>query len=260
MRKGTRYARKLKQLHSALMRGAPAVDADDLADPTEQLIVAVLSQEMPGARARKALKRINRDMADYNELRVSTPAEISESVGQLVPRSVQRAKELLRLLNAVFRREYVVSLDTLRNKGVRETRQYLESLDGATPYVVASVVLWSLGGHAVPVNDVTLAWLVKQGAIDPQAAAAEVHSFLDHHVPANDDRAFALVMEAQAAARSGAVGSEGNEGGSGRSRAAAAGKGGPKAKPSRSVVRGRSSRVARKGAAGGEDRSKGSGT
>jgi endonuclease III len=258
MRKGTRYARKLKQVHAALMRGAPAVDAEESTDPTEQLIIAVLSQETPSTRARKALKRINRDMADYNELRVSTPAEISESVGQLVPRSVHRAKELLRLLNAVFRREYVVSLEMLRNKGVRETRQYLESLDGATPYVVASVVLWSFGGHAVPVNDVTLVWLVKQGAVDPQATAAEAHSFLDHHIPADEDRAFALALEAQAAARSSPVGGEGSEGessASGRSKAAV--KGGPRAKSVRSAAaaRSRSPRTAKKGAPAGDDRS-----
>lgn len=198
MKKGTHYAKKLKAAYGKIRGIAGAKPDDESVDPVSQLILAILSQEATLKRAQRALKQITDDMVDFNELRVSTPAEVSDSIGKHVPRSIERAKALLRLLNAVYEREYAISLDSLGSKGVREMKSYLESLEGITPYVSASVLLWSLGGHAIPVNDIALDYLRKQGLVEPDASAAEVQAFLERHVSAADAKEFCLDLEAAA--------------------------------------------------------------
>jgi endonuclease III len=201
MRKGTEYAKKLKKAYSKFRSGHVPPEALEPSEPVEQLLLAALSQETTAAVGRAALTRINEEVVDYNELRVSAPGEIAELIGDSIPRSTQRAKVMIRLLNAIFAREYAVSLDSLKSKGLRDAKQYLESLDGATPYVIASVLLWSLGGHAIPVNKVVLDFLAKHDLIDPNASDAEVQSFLERHVSAADARTFCLDLEAYAASR-----------------------------------------------------------
>ena len=204
MKRGTHYAKKLKRAYSKFRGCAARRSIPEPTPPVEQLILAVLSQETSLSRARKAAKQLNEDMIDYNELRVSTPAEISESIDRHVPRAVQCAKALIRLLNAIYRTEYAVSLDSLTSKGIREVKSSLERLEGITPYVTASVLLWSLGGHAVPINDPVLEFLKKQELVDPRASCAEVQSFLERHISAAEARSFCLDLEAYATSRAGA--------------------------------------------------------
>ena len=199
MKQGTLYAKKLKTAHNKF-RGCSACEpGEESTDPIEQVILAVLSQEIPTARACKAARQLHHDVVDFNELRVSTPAEVAAGISRHVPRAVQRAKRILSMLNAIYKREYTVSLDSLRGKGVREIKGYLESLDGVTPYVTASVLLWSLGGHAIPVNDPTLEFLKQMNLVDPDATGAEVQAFLERHVSAADAKSFCLDLEVYAA-------------------------------------------------------------
>ncbi len=195
MKNGTLYGKKIKQAYSKF-RGERTSEPPDVRPPVEQLILAVLSQETSLDRAEKAFSQILDDMVDYNELRVSTPAEVSSSISKHIPRSVQRAKTLLTVLNAVFQLEYTISLEHLSSKGVREIKSYLSDLDGITPYTMASVMLWSLGGHAIPVNDVALEFLKENDLVDANASSAEVQSFLERHVSSSDAKEFCMDLDA----------------------------------------------------------------
>ncbi|GJM24731.1 MAG: hypothetical protein DHS20C16_11460 [Phycisphaerae bacterium] len=195
MKNGTLYAKKIKQAY-AKFRGSRTNEPPDVRPAVEQLILGVLSQETSLARAEKALSQILDDMVDYNELRVSTPAEVSSSIGKHIPKSVQRAKTLLTVLNSVYQLEYTISLDHLASKGVREVKSYLSELDGMTPYAMASVMLWSLGGHAIPVNDVSLEFLKENDLVDANASGAEVQSFLERHVSSADAKDFCMDLDA----------------------------------------------------------------
>jgi len=216
MKQGTLYAKKLKKAQSRF-RGCGAQSAPQVNDPIEHLIIAVLSQETSVQRAERAMRQLRTEMVDYNELRVSSPAEISAALQNHIPHPVQRAKALLALLNAIYRKQYAVSLDGLASRGVREIKNYLDGLDGITPYVSAYLLLWVLGGHAIPVNAPTLEALRRDGLVDPAADVAEVQAFLERHVSSADARDFARDLAAYAGsggrAASASAGSANNGGG-----------------------------------------------
>jgi len=198
MKNGTLYAKKLKKALPRI-RSAAGRASQECTDPIELLIIAVLSQEASVARAEKALRVLRENLVDYNELRVSSPAEITASIHEHIPRPVQRAKAMIGLLNAIYRTQYGVSLDGLSGRGVREIRGFLERLNGITPYVVAFMMLYGLGGHAIPVNDPTLDMLRREGLVNPESDVAEVQAFLERHVSAAEARDVARGLEAWAA-------------------------------------------------------------
>ena len=55
-------------------------------------------------------------------------------------------------------------------------------------------MLWSFGGHAIPVSDPLLASLRAADLIHPTATRAEVQAFLERNINAAQAKEFCLVM------------------------------------------------------------------
>lgn len=203
MRNGTEYAKRVKRLFKQLQPTVKDAETGEPTDPTEQLIFAMLAVSSTPEQAGRAQRRLRERMVDYNELRVSSPAEISAMIRDLVPGSLDRSRALIDTLNAVYQSEHEVDLSRLRSMGIRDAKRYLEELDGVEAYAVASVLLWSLGGHAVPVSDRMLEVLREEEMIDPESDAGEVQSFLERHISASDAKLFCMAMDEYVASKKG---------------------------------------------------------
>ncbi len=198
MKHGTAYAKRVKRVYAQIKKLSKPPKICGASDPLDQLVLSVLSQETTLGNASKAFNKLLHVMVDLNELRVSSPREIADVIAPYIPNSRTCASRLVKLLNEVFNRENALNLETLRSMGKREAKHRLEELAGIEPYHVASVVLWSLGGHAIPVNAKLLAALRKDELVEPNASVAEVQSFLERHIPPAEAKTFCLTMAALA--------------------------------------------------------------
>ncbi|MFQ5413568.1 MAG: hypothetical protein ACE5E6_03820 [Phycisphaerae bacterium] len=201
MKHGTRYAAKLKQAYARIRRtaGKPKIGEPD--GPLHRLAIGILAVHSTDDAAARALDNLLSSMTGWNEVRVSTPGEIALAMGDVIPDGAARAVELARALHAVFANENRLSLDRLGSLPRRDARHYLESLDGVGPFAVASVMLWSLGAHAIPVSDHLLAALRAADLVHEEADRAEVQAFLERHVPASGAREFCAIMNSKAACK-----------------------------------------------------------
>lgn len=193
MKEGTRYAAVFKKAYTKLKQCAEVLPVPEPDEPIRRLALAILGVSAGETAARKALDRAFSIVLDWNELRVSNPDEVCRAVGDGIDRA--HCERLIRALRSIYMRENRVSLDRLRNLGRREARQYLETLDGVDEYAAASVVLWSLGGHAIPVDDKLLAALRSGDLVHPEATRAEVQAFLERHISANDAKQTCLILQ-----------------------------------------------------------------
>jgi endonuclease III len=194
MKNGTQYALAFKKVFSKLKQSAERPEPPPADDPVRRLAVSILGREAGDEAGERALERIFGTMLDWNELRVSSAEEVERAMGNAVPNAQERARELLRALHAVYYKENKVSLDRLKALGRREAKQYLEALDGVDPYAAASVVLWSLGGHAIPVDDRVWNALREAGVVHPEADRAEVQAFLERHISASDAKQSCVIL------------------------------------------------------------------
>ena len=194
MKDGTRYAAQVRKVYSKLRQQAPEWKGPEGDDPIRQLAVAILSRECNEEVAQRAVDRLLNSMASWNEVRVSTPAEVQRCLGNTIPHVLARCKHLITTLQSVYDRENRLSLDRFRNLGRREARQRLEELDGVDELIAASVMLWSLGGHAIPVSDKLLEALHRAELIHPSADRAEVQAFLERNISATEAKEFCRVM------------------------------------------------------------------
>jgi len=153
-------------------------------DPIDEFVFSFLLWDAPEARADAAMKRIMAETSDFNDLRVSLPHEIAGILGARYPRVEERALRLRLALNEIFRRENAVSLESLRSRGKKEARDYLQTLEGAPPFVCERVALLCLGGHAAPVDERMLDALVHAGALDDAATVEDAVALLGRHIKA----------------------------------------------------------------------------
>ncbi|UCF35172.1 MAG: hypothetical protein JSV78_07680 [Phycisphaerales bacterium] len=195
MKDGTKYAGRLKKKFAEL-RAVFSEDAvlDEPTPPLDQLCTSILGMETGEKKARQAIERCFQKMVDWNELRVSTPEELQEATGLANEGGRGPCRDVIRALSAIYARENALSLDHLKAMPRRGARQYLESLDGVDAYAAASVMLWSLGGHAIPVNKQLVAVLREADLVHPDASRREIQAFLERNVSAADGRAFCLAM------------------------------------------------------------------
>lgn len=195
MKEGTRYAANFKRAYNKLRQAARAPRIPEPVDPIRGLATAVLGVECGDKVASRAIDRAFDSMLDWNELRVSSVNEVEKAMGSAIPQVRARCELLLSALAAIFQREDRMSLERLSGLGRREAKHYLESLDGVDDYAVASVMLWSLGAHAIPVNDPLLEALRDAELVHPAANRGEVQAFLERHVPAAKAKETCLILQ-----------------------------------------------------------------
>lgn len=201
MKHGGDYAKRLRQLFNRLVRkfGKPTIPEPP--DPLEQLLVAILGSNTSHYKGFTAFKKLREQMVDLNELRVTPVSELAKIISPLVPQAEMKAQRIVDALNDIRRRHDTLDLSFLKQRGRREAREYLESLEGVDRYAAASVALFSLGGHAIPVDELTLQMLRKDEVVDPAADLPAVQSFLEHHIGASDAAVFSLLLDRYAASR-----------------------------------------------------------
>jgi endonuclease III len=194
MKRGSEYAKRIKQLYQRLIRKFGKPELPEPTDPIHQLIVGILSENTAESKATSLFKRICEQMVDLNELRVTPPMELADLIGSSVPQGREKAYRVIRVLNEVRARQDALDLSFLKQRGRREAREYLESLEGVGLYAAASVMVHSLGGHAIPVDFLTIYVLRKEDVVEGSANQAEVQGFLERNVAAADTPSFVALL------------------------------------------------------------------
>jgi endonuclease III len=185
MKTAGKYAEELRSLFRKLVREEKPPEKT-AQEPLKALVRAAMSFDMPDARAEEAMKAIDGEFVDLNELRVATELEVQELLGSKYPAIELRVTMITRCLNTIFEREHTLSLERLRTVSKRDARQFLRELPDVHPFVESYVMLMSFDGHAVPVDELMLAYLREQDVVDPQTPLAEIHRFIEHHVKAEE--------------------------------------------------------------------------
>ncbi|RJP36636.1 MAG: hypothetical protein C4547_07005 [Phycisphaerales bacterium] len=191
MKNGTLYSKRVKKHFARLLKPPPAPPAD----PLDALAASILGREAGYPAGKRCLDRLLETFVNYNEARVCSPEDLAGMLGNRLPHAGQRCAELRQALNDVFERENRMSLDRLKSMKIKEARQFLATIDGVDEYTVASVILRSLGGHAIPVDDAAWALLRERDLVDPDATRGEIQGFLERAISASDAQAFCHTLE-----------------------------------------------------------------
>jgi len=187
----TDKVKRLESIRSALRRRYGDEPSTPVTHPVEHAIRTILGEEVTRDAVEKAIDRLRRHFADWNDLRVSRPREIREVLGASFPRAGHKARVIPRLLDQVFKQHNSMVWDFLESMGKVETRAYFEKLDEVRPFVAATIARDSAGAHAFPVDHDVARVLGRLAIVDPAAESeADMQALLERAVKSN--RAFEL--------------------------------------------------------------------
>jgi endonuclease III len=182
MKNAKEYEKKVKKLLGKLPK---AKGAETFENPIERLVFAILEADASSGQARKAMKALEEEYVDLNELRVSPTKEITEAIGRDYPFARDRADTILHVLGSVYERNFAMNLDALADLPKRQLRRYLTEL-GLDPYAEGVLASQAFGAHAIPVDQSLVDCLKIEELIHPDSDVADVQGFLERIISQKD--------------------------------------------------------------------------
>src|SRR3954470_2197509 len=165
-------------------------------EPLKALVRGAMSYDVADARADEAMRAIDREFVDLNELRVATDLEIQEMLGQKYPEIERRVAMITQSLNNIFEREHTLSLDRLKTISKRDARQFIRELPDIHPFVEAYVMLFGFDGHTFPIDEEILGYLREEETVDEDASLEDAQKFVEHNLSAEQMHDFFTAIRA----------------------------------------------------------------
>jgi hypothetical protein len=164
----------------------------------QHLLFACCLENATYATAEKVYGRLAHSFFDWNEVRVSTVNELAGVMKDL-PDATAAANNLKRILQAVFESTYSFDLEQLKKQNIGQGIKRLQSLEGATPFVVAYAVQAALDGHSIPLDRGALELLAILGIASKDEVASESVAGLERAIPKNKGIEFGSLLHQLAA-------------------------------------------------------------
>ncbi len=197
MKNATKYAETLRSLVKQLVRDFKP-QPRQTAEPLRALVRAAMSYNVSDAKADEAMRAIEKEFVDLNELRVATDLEIQELLGVRYPDIERRVAMITGALNNIFEREHTMNLERLKTVSRRDSRQFMRELPDIHPFVEAYVMLYAFDGHTFPIDEEILSFLREEEVIDEETNLDEAQKFIEHNLKAEEMHDFFTAVRAAA--------------------------------------------------------------
>lgn len=189
---------RLTKAHKVLKKHYQVIAPPGDRSVFEHLLYACCLENARFEAADEAFARLQETYFDWNEVRVTTVAELAEVMASL-PDPAAAAQRLKRVLQSVFETHYSFDLEPLKKQNLGKAVKRLEKYDGATPFVVGYVTQAGLGGHAIPVDDAALDLMLILGVITDTEYGKQQVPGLERAVAKSKGVEFASLMHQLAA-------------------------------------------------------------
>lgn len=183
----------LTKTHKVLKKEFKPFAPDAQRPLLEQLVFAACLEDSHPEAAEQAYQALVAEYFDWNEVRVSTVTELSESI-KMLAEPAAAAGRVKQLLHSVFESIYGWDLEGLKKLNIGVAEKKLEKHDGVSPFVVAYIKQNALGGHAIPVGAGALDVMFVIGAINEKERAAGTVPGLERAIPKNKGVEFGSLL------------------------------------------------------------------
>ena len=195
----TNRAQVITKLFKIAKKHYPYVPPVSSRSVLEHMLYACCLENSNNEAADEAFAKLEQQFFDWNEVRVTTVAELAESMKGLV--DPDAASVLLKkTLHGVFETYYKFDLDFLKKENLRKTVQQFSKFRGVSPFVVSYAAQVALGGHFIPLDQAMLNLMHVCGVISEDEAAKGKVPGLERTIAKTKGIEFASVVHQMAAA------------------------------------------------------------
>ncbi len=173
---------RIQLLHKVVIKHFDPVAAADDRSVLEHLLYACCLEDANYEDADEAFHRLQESFFDWNEIRVTTISELSETLHNL-PDPAAAAVRAKKNLQSLFESRYSFEIDDMVKMNQGKAVQELEKLAGMTKFVLGYVVQNALGGHSIPVSQSIMDVLLATEIVTEAEAQKGLAPGLERTVP-----------------------------------------------------------------------------
>lgn len=143
-------AKKIAKIQTVLKKHYQPVKAP-ARSVLEHVVFACCLEDSKYEQATDAFARLQEIYTGWNEIRVTTVAELAEEMSEL-SHPIQAAERVKRTLYSLFESQYSWEFDHLKKENLGKATQKLAGFKSVSPFVLSYVIQHGLGGHSVPID------------------------------------------------------------------------------------------------------------
>ena len=168
---------RIRGIHRALVKAYGPIPQRPSRDPTEELILTILSQNTSDHNSGLAFDRLRERFPTWESVRDGDESQIAEAIrpGGLAQIKAGRIQDILR---AITVERGNLDLHFLSQMGLDDALAWLESFKGVGPKTAACVLLFALGRPTMPVDTHVLRVSRRLGLLPVNASADQAHRLL----------------------------------------------------------------------------------
>jgi len=141
----------ITKLHKYCKKEYPAISTPSNRTVIEHMLYGCCLENSTVEAADEAFAKLQENYYDWNEVRVTTAAELAEIMKPLTdPR--KGAISIKKTLHGIFEAYYQFDLEFLRKENLSKAILTFEKFKGVSPFVVSYVAQHGLGGHSIPLD------------------------------------------------------------------------------------------------------------
>ena len=141
----------ITKLHKFVKKEYQVITPPSNRSVLEHMIYGCCLENSTFDAADDAFARLQENYFDWNEVRVTTVAELAESCRNLSDPTAA-AKSLKKTLHGIFEHYYQFDLDFLKKENLSKAVQTFQKFNGVSHFVVSYVAQNGLGGHSIPLD------------------------------------------------------------------------------------------------------------
>ncbi|MEE9554846.1 MAG: endonuclease III [candidate division Zixibacteria bacterium] len=143
-------------------------------DPTEELILTVLSQNTNDINRDRAYESLRDKFPGWSEVASAGPDRV-ESAIKVGGLANIKSKRIIKILKQINSKSSGYSLDFLKDMSDGEVWDYLSNFDGVGPKTASCVMMFALGRDTMPVDTHVHRIGIRLGLIPEEYSAEEAH-------------------------------------------------------------------------------------
>jgi len=172
----------INKLHKVCKKEYSLITTPSNRTVLEQMIYGAVLEDSTYEAADEAFAKLEENFYDWNEVRVTTRAELAEIV-KMVSDPVAAASRVKKSLHGVFEKYYQFDLEFFKKENLSNAVQSMQTFTGVSEFTISYTAQNGLGGHSIPIDQSLMNLMYAIGAVTEKELAQRKIPGLERTIP-----------------------------------------------------------------------------
>ena len=189
----------INKLHTVCKKEYSVIATPSNRTVLEHMVYGAVLEDATFEAADEAFAKLQENFYDWNEVRVTTRAELAELV-KMVSDPKAAAARVKKSLHGVFEKYYQFDLEFFKKENLSKAVQSMQLFTGVSEFTISYTAQNGLGGHSIPIDKSLMNLMYAIGAVSEKELAERKIPGLERTIPKAKGIEFSVLVHQLAVA------------------------------------------------------------